>query len=63
MGLVSRFELSEIQADEILKLQLQRLTGLERQKILDELAALRERIADLKDILVSRPPHRRHHHR
>jgi DNA gyrase subunit A len=53
LGLVSRFELTEIQAEEILKLQLQRLTGLERQKIVDELAALRERIADLKDILAS----------
>jgi DNA gyrase subunit A len=55
-GLVSRFELTEIQADEILKLQLQRLTGLERQKIVDELAELKVRIADLKDILAS--PHR-----
>jgi len=52
-GLVSRFELTETQADEILKLQLQRLTGLERQKIIDELAELRTRIADLKDILAS----------
>jgi DNA gyrase subunit A len=52
-GLVARFVLSEIQADEILKLQLQRLTGLERQKIVDELAELRVRIADLKDILAS----------
>jgi DNA gyrase subunit A len=53
VGLLSRFELTEIQADEILKLQLQRLTGLERQKITDELAVLRERIADLKEILAS----------
>jgi DNA gyrase subunit A len=52
-GLVARFALSAIQADAILELQLQRLTGLERQKILDELAALRVRIADLKDILAS----------
>jgi DNA gyrase subunit A len=52
-GLVSRFALSEIQAEEILKLQLQRLTGLERQKIVDELAELKVRIADLKDILAS----------
>jgi DNA gyrase subunit A len=52
-GLVARFALTEIQADEILKLQLQRLTGLERQKIVDELAELRVRIADLKDILAS----------
>jgi DNA gyrase subunit A len=52
-GLVGRFALTEIQAEEILKLQLQRLTGLERQKIVDELAELRVRIADLKDILAS----------
>jgi DNA gyrase subunit A len=53
VDLVSRFDLTEIQADEILKLQLQRLTGLERQKIVDELATLRERIADLRAILAS----------
>ena len=52
-GLVARFGLSDIQADEILKLQLQRLTGLERQKIVDELAELQVRIADLRDILAS----------
>src|SRR5262249_42976433 len=52
-GLVTRFTLTEIQADEILKLQLQRLTGLERQKIVDELKELKITIADLKDILAS----------
>jgi DNA gyrase subunit A len=52
-GLIARFALSEIQADEILRLQLQRLTGMERQKIVDELAELRIKIADLKDILAS----------
>ncbi len=52
-GLLTRFRLSEIQADEILKLQLQRLTGLERQKIVDELKEIRVTIADLKDILAS----------
>ena len=52
-GLVARFGLSEIQAGEILKLQLQRLTNLERQKIVDELAELRVKIADLRDILGS----------
>jgi DNA gyrase subunit A len=52
-GLVARFALTEVQADEILKLQLQRLTSLERQKIVDELAELRVRIGDLKDILAS----------
>src|SRR5438045_1561513 len=52
-GLVTRFGMTEIQADEVLKLQLQRLTGLERQKIVDELAELRVVIADLRDILAS----------
>jgi DNA gyrase subunit A len=52
-GLVTRFEFTEIQAKAILEMQLQRLTGLERQKILDELKELRERIADLQDILAS----------
>jgi DNA gyrase subunit A len=50
-GLIAQFGLSEIQADEILKMQLQRLTGLERQKIVDELREIRLLIADLKDIL------------
>ena len=50
-GLIAQFGMSEIQADEILKLQLQRLTGLERQKIVDELAEIRIIIADLQDIL------------
>ena len=50
-GLIAQFGMSEIQADEVLKLQLQRLTGLERQKIVDELAQLRTIIADLRDIL------------
>jgi DNA gyrase subunit A len=52
-GLISRFGMTQIQADEVLKLQLQRLTGLERQKIVDELAEMRRLIADLKDILAS----------
>jgi DNA gyrase subunit A len=50
-GLVGRFSLSEVQADAILELQLQRLTGLERQKIIEELAEIKVQIADLKDIL------------
>jgi DNA gyrase subunit A len=52
-GLVGRYGMSELQADEVLKLQLQRLTGLERQKIVDELGEIRVLIADLKDILAS----------
>jgi DNA gyrase subunit A len=50
-GLIAQFGLSEIQADEILKMQLQRLTSLERQKIVDELREIRVLIADLRDIL------------
>jgi len=52
-GLVARFTLSEIQAKAILDLQLQRLTGMERDKILEELAEVRKRIADLEAILAS----------
>jgi len=52
-GLTSRFSLTVVQAEEILRLQLQRLTGLERQKIVEELAEIRTRIADLRDILAS----------
>jgi DNA gyrase subunit A len=52
-GLIAQFGLTEIQARAILDLQLQRLTGLERQKIVDELKEIRVLIADLKDILTS----------
>ncbi len=52
-GLVQRFGLSEIQAKAILDLQLRRLTGLERQKILDELAEVQKLIARFKEILAS----------
>ena len=50
-GLISRFGLSQIQADAILEMQLQRLTGLERQKIVDELKEIKVLITDLRDIL------------
>ncbi|WP_242344223.1 DNA gyrase subunit A [Anaeromyxobacter terrae] len=52
-GLMTRFALSELQAKAILEMQLQRLTGLERQKILDELAEVQKFIARLKEILAS----------
>jgi DNA gyrase subunit A len=52
-GLTGQFGLSDIQAQAILDMQLQRLTGLERQKILDELAALVAHIAGLREILAS----------
>ena len=47
-GLMARFELSERQAQAILELRLQRLTAMERQKILDELAEVRARIEELQ---------------
>jgi len=50
-GLMTSFGLSQIQAQAILEMQLQRLTGLERQKILDELAELRKLIEHLRAIL------------
>ena len=52
-GLMTQFTLSQIQAQAILDMQLQRLTGLERQKILDELAALLKLIERLLAILSS----------
>src|SRR5258708_36977231 len=47
------FGLSQIQAEAILDMQLQRLTGLERQKILGELAELLKTIERLRAILAS----------
>jgi DNA gyrase subunit A len=52
-GLMTQYEFTEIQARAILEMQLQRLTGLERQKIEDELKELHERIAELRDILAN----------
>src|SRR5262245_60127898 len=52
-GLMTQFSLSQIQAQAILDMQLQRLTGLERQKILDELAELLQTIERLRAILAS----------
>ena len=52
-GLMERFALTEIQAQAILDMQLQRLTGLERRKIVDELAELVRTIARLRAILES----------
>ena len=50
-GLMETFDLSEIQAQAILDLRLQRLTGLERKRIEDEYADLMERISELRAIL------------
>jgi DNA gyrase subunit A len=52
-GLMKNFKLDEIQANAILEMRLRRLTGLEREKIENELAELLELIAELKSILAS----------
>ena len=50
-ALMERFGLDEIQAGAIVDMRLGQLTGLEKSKILDELAALCEKIAEYEDIL------------
>lgn len=50
-GLMEQFGLSEVQARAILDLRLQRLTGLEREKIKEEYDELMKRIAYLKEVL------------
>lgn len=50
-GLVSNYKLTEIQAQAILDMKLQRLTSLEQDKIREEQKGLLKLIADLKDIL------------
>ncbi len=52
-GLMELLDIDEIQATAILDMQLRRLAALERQRILDELAELEARIADLQAILAS----------
>ncbi|MHC1699943.1 MAG: DNA gyrase subunit A [Humidesulfovibrio sp.] len=50
-GLMERFGLSDIQSQAILDMRLQRLTNMEREKLLDEYAALLKLIAYLQSIL------------
>jgi DNA gyrase subunit A len=52
-GLISKFGLDEIQAKAILDMRLQKLTGLERQKIDDEYEELLKQIAEYKAIIES----------
>ena len=52
-ALVTRFELTEVQAQSILDMRLQRLTGMEVEKIKEEYAQLQETIARLEAILAS----------
>lgn len=52
-ALIAKFKLSEVQANAILEMRLGRLTGLEREKIENELAELMKEIARLDEILKS----------
>jgi DNA gyrase subunit A len=52
-NLMKKFKFSERQATAILEMRLQRLAGLERKKVLDELAEVQALIASLKEILGS----------
>ena len=52
-GLIEKFGLTETQANAILEMKLRRLTGLEREKIENELAELLKLIEELKNILSS----------
>ena len=52
-GLMTNFKLTEVQANAILEMKLRRLTGLEREKIENELNDLLVQIAELKAILAS----------
>jgi len=54
-GLITQFEMSEIQAKAVLELRLQRLTGMEREKIREEHAELMAQITFLKSILNDEP--------
>ena len=51
--LEERFSLDELQSQAIVQMPLGRLTGLERQKLEDEIAALHAKIADYEDILAN----------
>lgn len=53
-GLMDKFKLTEIQADAILEMRLQRLTGLERQKIEQEYLETIQKIEELRSILASK---------
>jgi DNA gyrase subunit A len=52
-GLITRFEFTERQSQAIIELQLQRLTGMEQQKILDELKEIQRQIGEYLEILGS----------
>ncbi|RPH52738.1 MAG: DNA gyrase subunit A [Desulfobacteraceae bacterium] len=53
IGLISKFSMTPIQAQAVLDMRLQRLTGLEREKIVEEYNAVLKDIARFKEILAS----------
>ena len=52
-ALMSRFDFDDVQAQAIVQMRLGQLTGLEKEKIEEELLALKEKIADYLDILAN----------
>ncbi|MCW5913746.1 MAG: DNA gyrase subunit A [Chitinophagaceae bacterium] len=54
-GLITQFGMTEIQAKAVLELRLQRLTGMEREKIREEHREIMENIKRLKNILENEP--------
>ncbi|CUR55075.1 DNA gyrase subunit A [metagenome] len=52
-GLIAMLDIDEIQANAILEMQLRKLAALERQKTIDDLAAIELEIQDLQDILAN----------
>ena len=52
-ALIERFKFTELQARAILEMQLQKLTGLERQKLIDEYKEVIQLIAELEEILAN----------
>ncbi len=53
VGLMELLDVDEVQSNAILEMQLRRLTALNRQQIIDQLAAIEIEIADLRDILAN----------
>jgi DNA gyrase subunit A len=53
LGLMKEFKLSELQANAILEMRLQKLAGLERQKVEDELKEIQAFIKEMKELLAS----------
>jgi DNA gyrase subunit A len=52
--LITKYSLDELQCKAILEMKLRALSGLERQKIIDELATIKARIIEINDILAKR---------